>query len=222
MMPSYKGEAIPIVTQPAEWKPRAPLVSYVNDTEVVESLSTAEVRFVGRPRPLMHLRYTVQPGSARELGYLRKTLELAKATPVAVPLWTEVRRLTASVAIGATSIEHTSREHLSYEGRHWLLIADAFTWEVAETLPNGAFQISNLANPLEKAWPKGTAIVPLLFGWLPRPSTRLITDEAGRLDISFEERFAALGVELAPVLLDLGDGETHLDLGDGQSFLKLN
>lgn len=220
MHPEYNGDPIPILSHPAEWS-RAPRVSYHEQTEIVEALSTAEDRFIGRPRPLIHLRYTVQPDSARELGYLRKTIELAKAAPVGVPLWTELRRLTAAAAIGATAIEHTSREFLSYEGMHYLVMTDAFTWEVVRGILDFGFEILNLEEALEKAWPAGAAIVPLLFGYLNRPGARALTDEAGSLEIEFEERFSALPVVFPELYLDLGDGETGLDLGDGETELRL-
>ncbi len=182
---------MPILTADVNWRDKVSLRE-VYRTEIVEALSLAEERQQKYPRCLYGIDYTTTLLTPREQGTLRKQFELADDMPFGVPMWTEKAALTSAASSGETEVVTENLGGLLFGAfGHVLLWEDMFTWEVVQLAFVGLNRIF-LGEALENDWPVGTVIVPVAFGWTPRPEFQALNDERSDVKIKFEERWTGL------------------------------
>lgn len=192
---TYKGKAIPVMSLPPRSAEGDVFDAFPrHETIVAESLGGVEDRRQRLARALWDLSYMAISNTARETGYTRGLLLAAREMPVAVPFWQQRVSLPTSAAAGDLTLAHESIEHLFMfaAGGYGLLLEHALNWEVVRFAAVDD-ESSDLSEALEKSWPVGTHLLPLLVGHLPRPDTAHETDELGLWRINFDEAFLNVG-----------------------------
>lgn len=188
----YLGQNLPVYSICPDWKTSVRFRT-IYSTIIRESLDTSEERLARFPRSLFGIRYQTLPLDGQETGYIRRVMELAQALPIIMPVWTEASKLTAPVLSGATSlpVDDSYPTLLSVLYDYVIVWKDYRTWEVLATDNPGSTVITTLDATVNN-YPAGALVMPILIGKLPRMGSRQITDEHGRHQVDFEERFHGL------------------------------
>jgi hypothetical protein len=189
---------LPIFTIPPDWSETV-VVRTLYKTIIREALETSEERQTLRPRCLYGIGFRTVGLTMQETGYLRRLLELAQASPIGMPVWTEATRLTAAAAEGDTviAVDDISETLWSIVGDYALAWTAFNDWELLEvqSIANEAITLSSPG--LGSALPAGTKILPVIFGNLPRAGQRPLTDANGVFAVNFEERFNGIANQTA-------------------------
>lgn len=192
-VPSYKGTEIPVVSVCPDWTDSVEL-SLSESTGIYEALDTSEERLQRYARPLAAISFNTTEVGPVAQGKLRKLFELAGSMPFAVPLWTEQVQLSADVLDEETTLAVTNTTGTLFTNySHLILWADADDYEVLayeRPIFNGELV---LTDPTTRAWPAGTKVCPVAFGYCKRPTFTAITAEDSVVAIEFEERFLFAG-----------------------------
>lgn len=135
------------------------------------------------------MKWTSYMSNAADAKELRIFLSRIRGETIAVPLWPDGCELTNSIPIGATSI--ALLDVPVRFGSFWIIAnSDFSTWEIVTgTLTAGVSTGTFSLTPgVHNAWPAGTIMYPLLFGYLSeRPKPESITDETMEVDLTIKE-----------------------------------
>lgn len=136
----------------------------------------------------------------------------------AVPLWQEKARLEFAVAAGATSIDIVDPANRTFEtGSLGLLFAGVTDYEIVEFSSDPVSGVINLARPIERSWPAGTLVFPMVVA-MPEsnvPTTRQSDehmDARVRFTVSPADNYVRLPTVAPPVTYrgeELYTGETN-------------
>ncbi len=191
-VPQYKAVDIPVFTVCPNWSDGVSLRTQY-DTLIREALDTTEERQGRRPRCLYGLHYSTLSLTAQETGYIRGVVERAQAMPVGMPVWTDPAKILVDSESGATELTVDDISYTLFQVlTDYVMIWNDFeTWEVL-AIESMAADTIVLSEPTTQDWPTGTMVFPILFGKLPRATTRQLTDAHGVFHVDFEERFNGL------------------------------
>lgn len=197
-IPTYNGQTIPVITLPPNWATR-PKWRQSYSTTITEALDTTEERQARRPRPLYSLSYTTLGLRAAETAYLRRVIETADDLPVACPLWPMACQLTAAVSAGATTIvTEDPTDCLFGVFYEYALLWESYSmWEVIELESVNLTGFTLLA-AIAGEYSSQAFVLPLAYGHVPRGPITQLTDEHGRWECRFEERFHRLHDQSVP------------------------
>lgn len=188
--PTYNGNPIPLFTVAPDWGAADPVLKVLHNTAIFEALDNSEERHKQRPRPLYGISFTSAALGQQQQGAIRKQLETAQDQVYGVPLWTEAISLSAAAASGSSSLDVTSSSFTLFQiFPYALLWRDWQTYELVELASAALETIFTLTAPTAGAWPEGTLLVPVAYGYLARPEFSAIDGDNARADIQFEERF---------------------------------
>lgn len=177
-------ESLPVWTIPPNWR-NGVVETLEFLTPVLVSPFGVEQRYGARlsPRQLFEMDFTLW-GSQRT--FMDMVLMRAGGLPVYVPIWTDVERLGSAVGIGASVLSaQTEFTEFPTVKAVFLRGADSFDYELAEVDSVTDTEIT-LADPLAKAWTKGTRVYPVKkFRLEAQPSMNRRADRAWEGRIRF-------------------------------------
>jgi len=137
-------------------------------TSVESSFGGVEQRFCMREEPRRVLEYQLQVTSG-DSGLFESVVFGWSDRLYAVPLWQEQANLTADVPAGANVIPLGSTADLSFEvGGLLTLRQSARVSESIEIESVGASEVV-LRKPVERAWPRGSRVFPVMVARLDHP-----------------------------------------------------
>ncbi len=167
-------------------------------TDVLRSYSDAEQRIQLRRHPRMELDFNLILSEKRETALMDAVLWGWQGNRFAVPLWMDLVRINAPVALGATTISLTTTFRRFVVGGRLLLWRDPHTYEllVIDTVSASSVGVTT---PTAQAWADDgrTWAIPVMIGRLPdQQAVEELADFGGRLDLKLELEFLA-GLEPA-------------------------
>lgn len=188
-VPLYRDEEMPVVTLAPNWNTATPALTVREDTSILEALDQSEERWQHYPRPLYGIRFEATAANSRQQGFFRKMFERAEAKPFGVPLWTEQVELTEEVAADATSLVVSSMDGTLFTVFDYLILwLDPDTFEVLRYDDITFIDSIPLIQATTRAWPAGTKVVPVAFGYCKRPDFGSLGADNSHIPIDFEER----------------------------------
>lgn len=193
--PEYQGQALPVYSICPNWKDKVSLRTLYK-TIIRESLDLSEERIAKFPRSLFGIQYRTLPLTGPETGYIRRVMELSQHLPVVMPVWTDACKLTVACGFGdnALQVETTFPTVFPVLWDYVIVWKDYKTWEILAVADPGDIDtlLITLGDEVQAAYPVGTLVMPILIGKMARPPANQITDEHGKHQVDFEERFHGL------------------------------
>jgi len=184
----YQNQEVPVFSIPPDWSTNVTLTERYGG-QAFEALSTAEQRLATQPRPLLSLAYDTLTLSEQEQGYIRKTLEIATAIPLALPLWPFARKLTSDIVIGNVFAQCDPIEGAMFDVVPACILWNSFNYfETFRTFNLGDNAVGFDA-PISKQFGVGDLIVPLIVGRMARDAASAVTDANSRFPVKFDEQF---------------------------------
>ena len=156
--------------------------------EVLRAGSGSEQRRLLRATASGQVVFTCTLTTARELQYAEVLFADYIGQPIGVPLWQYKRDLATDHDAGATEIDVdvATGGVPYYTGAHVLLWADPFTWEMRGLLDVHADSLE-LGDPLVRDWPAGSALVPVVIGYLrEREEQGRFSPALGEHEVTFD------------------------------------
>jgi hypothetical protein len=204
---TYQDTPIPVFSVRANW---AAQISITEEWGVFarESLDTTETRRGSRPRPLYKLEYSTLTLSAQEQGYIRKVLEGAEDSPIAVGFWEDAILLSQDSVIGNPWIDVESTLGTLFDVLPYMMIWSDFNeFECHRVAAVNATQIQ-VTDSIEAVWPAGTFVVPVAVGKVGRVKTSALTDVNDVFRLKFEEVWLNEGPMLCQAIEGSAAGAT--------------
>lgn len=167
--PNYKYDVI----ESLEWK-----------TNVMRSYNGTEQRRAIRTKPRRTFEYTLSrfKGDAQ---LLQSMLIGWQNRVFALPVWTDKVVLQVDQAAGDTVVLVNPTNYSFSAGKSLIMYLSPTEFEVADILSMSS--TITLVRALEKAWPKGTAVYPVIEAHLPKStSIRRLTDSVLEGRVTFE------------------------------------
>jgi len=133
-------------------------------TDVIESDDGTEQRISLRAAPRRAFEYLIT-ASQTEKRRLETLLWDWQAHAFAVPIWTDIGRLTSAAAKGDSLLSLATDDMDYHDGGLAVVMGDSSTHEVVEIGTVSSASVT-LARPIKNAWPAGTRIYPARIGRL--------------------------------------------------------
>lgn len=197
-IPTFNGEAIPVLTIQPDWT-QPIILRPRHKTIIAEAIDLTEERQNLAPRALYGLEFQSLTLSTQESGYLKRILDLAKALPVAVPIWPMAAKLTVAASSSATTltVEDTSWSMFDVFHQHAILWESFLLWEIVELNAVGSTSVTLLAG-LAHSYTTKAKLIPVAYGSLSRESLAGLTDANCEWRCIFEEVFHRLNDQSIP------------------------
>jgi hypothetical protein len=197
---SYAGDTLALFAPPCDWS--APMKLTVTlPSDATPSILKNESRRVFATSQRYDMEFKVTTDNAADSNDIRAWINRLKVETVAVPLYMDEIQLAAPVNPGDVSLAISGELPARY-GAEWIILADdgsAFEIVIVTSLSPSTATIGTPGT--EFAWPGGTALYPLAFGYLAElPVLDLISDEAFSATFKFHEN-SAFARQLSPRFL---------------------
>lgn len=155
-------------------------------TDIIESRSRTEQRRRLSRRPRQSFQYAPLLGDTREAAELRNLLKGLQGLNFGIPQWHDQRVTTAAASIGATTISvSTADADFAAGGTVMVFFADRTHMDL--NILSVAANTLTTVDPLTKAIPAGTALMPVRFGFITKyPSISDPLYRAQHTQIQFE------------------------------------
>jgi hypothetical protein len=183
---AYRGNVVPVFSVPPNWNKPVRVKERWDDI-VAETLDTGEERIGVRPRPLYSIAYLTLTLTAQETGYIRKVLEQDDASPIAVALWQDARRLTAPTIAGNVFCNCEDTAGTLFDVVPFALLWKSFrelsTVRTLEVHPTGLV----FADGIDLDFDAPDVVIPLCLGKISRDNLTSLTDENATFAVKFDE-----------------------------------
>lgn len=143
------------------FQPQAPMREFLRfNTQVIDKVNGSEQRIKMRKNPRQEFIFNLR-ADGPERAAIQNFLFDRQAGSFGIPIWTEPSYLTASVAMGATSLAVDSTRYADFRvGGLLLIFRDRFTYD-ALPIASTSQTVINLDSPTNIAFPVGTLVMPM-------------------------------------------------------------